>query len=267
MRNCCPYREAEFQRRLIEPAAISGLQFCYDAADLRTLGFSGSNITTWACAAKRGPTINAGGTGPTWDRSAKAAVFDGASHWRRSTDLFTLASTDFTWFTLLRTNASQQSINAPIDIEHAIGPNGPLVFQNETNRPAVNNFYFAWYNGSAFSNTGAPFVVVAANTWSVLRMRKRGSSVDAVVNGLRGSGWPRTDVSSFVINAKTITLGGNSGGSRLWGGSLAATLLYSRGLSDAECEVVEGSLVWARVMAGQLDARHRFRNRPPLIGD
>jgi hypothetical protein len=262
--------EARLQGRLWTPELLrSDMAFWWDTSRDDSITLSGSTLTQLRDLSGNGITLNTSGAAPGWDAVNKVATFNGTSQSLITTATVGFAANgDFTLITLLNPSASQLTINTPLDIDHSGSPNGPLVLQNETARPSANNCYFAWYTGSGFTNTGAPFVVMPSGSWSLAVMTKTGAVADAFINGTRGASWPSTQNSGLTATAKTVRIGNAvSTATRWWAGSFGGAILLRRSLSESEIQKVTASLLWQRGLQSQLPASHPFRNRPPLIGD
>jgi hypothetical protein len=270
MLRCCRGRWRERARELWTPAyARLNLRAWHDPFQQASRIMSGSVVTGLNDLSGNG--INLSHTNsPTYNASDWSITFNGSNQKLESTATFGFTTNgDFTVFLLINPNSSQASVNTPLDVDHSGGGStGPLVVQNETARPAANSYYFAYYTGSGFSNTGSPFVVTTASRWSLMSMRKSGSSCDSRVNGARGSGWPSTQSSSLTGNARALTIGAcKSTAGRNWGGRYAGSIIFSRALSDREMALVEGYILWQRNWNWLLAADHPFKLRPPLAGD
>ncbi len=262
------YDEARIQSRLWTPEILlPDMAFWFDTSRYDSISLSGSNLTQLRDLSGRGITLNSNGA-PGWDAVNRVATFNGINQQMSSTATVGFAAnSDFTLITLLAPSASQLSINTPIDLGHATSPSGPLVLQNETGRPAVNSYYFAWHTGAAYTNTGPPFVVMPSNTWSLAVMTKAGAVADAFVNGARGAGWPITRNSGLTANAKIVTVGNAQGQGRTWNGAFGGAMLLRRALSEIEIQKVTAALLWQRGLQSLLLAANPFKNLPPLIGD
>lgn len=265
MRFCCPYEAAKFQGRLWTPAVLRPL-FWYDAADLRYVVRSGSSVTTWRDRGGR-YDLETQGASPGWSNEIGGALtFDGSTQSLQTISTMTMSS-DYTFAALIKPSAQLRSINTLIDLDHANTPNGPFVVQNETNRPAPNNYYPAFHNGSAFQVTGPPFLTPTVSTWSVILSGKLGSSVTGRVNGVVGASWPTTVTGNPNTQAKQLTVGNcQFTPNRWWTGSIAALIIVPSS-SDAITAKIEASLLWPRGLQALLPANHRFKDRPPYLDD
>lgn len=260
--------EAQLQGRLWTPEILrADMAFWWDTSRADSITLSGSTLTQLRDLSGRDVTLNQSGA-PGWDAVNRVATFNGTNQTLITTATVAFATnSDFTLITLLNPSASQLSVNAPIDLGHTMSPPGPLVLQNETARPGVNSYYFAWHTGAGYVNTGAPFVAMPSGAWSLAVMTKNGAVADAFVNGTRGAGWPATINSGLNANAKIVTVGNAQAQARVWSGSFGGAMLLRRSLSQIEIQKVTASLLWRRGLQSQLPASHPFRNRPPLIGD
>ena len=258
------------QNRLWTPDFLSSnMLFWWDTSREDSLTLSGGALTQLRDLSGKGVTLNQSGA-PGWSSANKVATFNGSQSLISSEAVAFLFNGDFTLVTLLNPSASQSGINSPLDIEHSGSPVGPLVLQNEPNRPSVNNYYFAWNDGAGanfFQNT-SNFVPMAANAWSLSVMTKTGAVANAYTNGSQVPSFPATQASAgLVSNPKTVAIGRTVSSGRYWVGSFGGAIVFNRSLRLSEIQKLEGYILWLRNLQSILPASHPFRNRPPLIGD
>jgi hypothetical protein len=248
---------------------LQNMLFWYDTSIDSCAVLSESSLIELRDLSQNGLTLAPFSAAPSWDANNKVGNFNGSSQWLISTATVSLPlNGDFTLVTLLNPSVSQNGVNTPLDLQHE--PNNGLVLQNETNKPAVNNYYFAWNNGAGFNNVGSSFLSLSANTWSLAVMIKVGAVANAYLNGSQSASFPTTQTSLLRATNRKVSIGNSCAQdiqNRWWSGSFAGAILLNRSLSLIEIQKLEGAILWPRGWQSNLPANHPYRNRPPLVGD
>lgn len=254
MRNCCPYREAEFQRRLWTPAVFLP-RFWMDASVLASIGRTGSNVSSWTSLGTG--TVMTCDTGPVHGTTqlnnmpvmtfnnvpftvsaAITGAFTFACVYMKTA--YSSASAYPRLWSLDAGSYDYDNVNSVLWCAgFGAGNNTQVIYQNNSSKVSIANSFNEWYIGTATS-----------------------ASLSCV-NGSR-----QTGSSCSSLNATTVKIGNrrvivDSGLT----GHIAENIFIQRSCSISELTLLEGYLAWKWGLQNRLIAAHPFKNRPPLIGD
>jgi hypothetical protein len=201
-----------------------GLVLCLDAGNTKSYPGSG---TTWIDLSGRGNT----GTltnGPTYSSAnGGSIVFDGTNDYIDCGSINFTSGTSITIEVWVKPNSSQNAFVDILDYNH--GANGGFVIQQ--NNTALNQYYFAYWNGSSFDVTST--ITLNSNSFNHLVFVKSGTSTIGYlnsVNTIQYTGSSNINCSGYALHLGRFVVATG----REFNGSISNTKIYNRALTAAE---------------------------------
>ena len=200
-----------------------GLVLYMDAANSKSY-VSGS--TTWNDISRTG----ANGTlvnGPTFNSSnGGSLVFDGVDDYVSFGVINLISGTNATIEVWVNSSSPQNQYSDILDYNHSGG--GFVIQQNST---SLNQYYFAYWNGSGFDIT--PTITIPTNSWCQLVFVKSGTSTIGYLNSVNTVSYVGS--ANFTGSGLALALGRwLNGGGRAFNGKISTTRIYNRALSSTE---------------------------------
>ena len=109
--------------------------------------------------------------------------------------------------------------------------------------------------------------VTSSFGWQAVAVVYNGTSSFISVNGLRTNGSISTSTASSVAPYRIGSRFASPAAGEWFNGSLAALIHFNGVWTNDEVEELQGYFAWRGGFEDLLTASHRFRNRPPLIGN
>lgn len=262
--------EPMLQRRLWTPDIwLGGLEFWFDAQDGRFTFATG--ISQWndksglANHVSQATTTKQPVLTSNYLNGLPAVVFDGVDDILLKSSFTNAAA----WSTFaVWQNSSVTGVHSVVDTDSNAGAgtrHGQNLRQNGT---ALESIAFNTSN-SAF--TDAASGTLAINTPVIGSAVRGATTVEAWCNGVSNGSTATTGTPTAVSTRLSIASnGGGAGAGTAWlAGGMSEVVSVPRALATYERELVEGYLAWKwwPRQENTLPASHRFKNRPPLIGD
>jgi hypothetical protein len=217
----------------------NGLVLALDAGNTKSY-VSGSTI--WY---DRSGNNNSGSlvNGPTFDSSsAGSIVFDGIDDYSSIMNTSNFQSQNLSISIWVNPSTAINAISDLFDYDHASTPLQGWVIQTE-DATTNNNYYFAYYDGSAFqpgTGIGVGRGVKLTNfIWQNITYTKNGTSVIGYLNGIQYVSYITTNSAISYQPNKNSRIGGvvstvSGVGNRYYKGNISNVLVYNRALSSEE---------------------------------
>jgi hypothetical protein len=249
-----------------DPRSVGACATWFDAADLQTFRFSsGSNISAWIDKSGLGNHVATVTGTPTYTAATQngrgVVTFNGGAT-LRGPYAPTTSTEPQTVFVVTR----PASINAPCVVSVNSFPT--------TNQTALSITAETWTSPSGswmfsgfFGGFNGPTSTTAASTsrTDIVVGTWRSGLVYVAVNGTEHgfSSATATTLATKSGNGAQMTIGGlwnfnNNGYTNFYSGYTAEILIYSKFLTHAERQRVEGYLAWKWGLSGQLPAAHPY---------
>jgi hypothetical protein len=268
-RHCCPYREAEYQKRLWTPEVLNPGIFVsaqFPENQINSSGFSQIKNRGTACSYwQPNPTY----AYLDYQYGVPAFRLDDGSASSRGYSMdagtYSLQPTDgFSAYTF-----------------GVVNPNSPSYAQTLSQYANANSVMLAMNIGQSFSialfdggwrSRSVNTQGIASLSKYYMSQRKTSSSASSYTDTLRSSDTSKNSSGSVACGTSAIAASGVGFMGHATAGAESKFIIYSmlhfpRYLTDVEDEIVVGWGAWNSGMQDILPANHRFKNRPPLIGD
>jgi hypothetical protein len=165
-----------------------------------------------------GPTYNSANLG--------SIVFDGVDDYVNCGVINLTSGTDATVEVWVNSGSSQNQFSNILDYSHSSG--GFVIQQDST---ALNQYYFAYYNGSVFDVT--PSITLPTNSWCQLVFVKSVTSTIGYFNSVNTVSL--TGSVNFTGSGLSLALGRwLADGGREFNGKISTSRIYNRALPPAE---------------------------------
>ena len=252
---------AETLRAGFTPTSITNCSLWLDGADTSTLTLSGTQVTQWRDKSSGG--LNATNLVGTVTYSASGLVFNGSAN--MLSDLTIGTTTPITVFIVATTNLSS-GFATPLGINAYNGtrPNMLMPYQSGTT-PS-----YWWFSGGAAGVDGTTVTAtVTPGTMYVLADYWSPNSTQVNVNGTSYASSTQAP-GSLSSGAKLLIGSTTSGGTtytEYWNGTISEVIIFTRTLTSAERNQIEGYLAWKWSTQTSLPSVHAYSsNRPLAIG-
>jgi hypothetical protein len=212
---------------------IAGAQFdrnrTFASRYVKTVAAGVSASATWTDlinSSKTGTLTN----GPTFNNSnGGSIVFDGVNDYVDFGFVNISAGTSLTVEAWVKPGITQNNYADILDYDHDVG-RGFVVQQNNT---ATNQYYFAYWNGSAYEITST--ITLSTSTYNHLVFTKSGTSVLGYLNGQNLVNY--TGSATITLTGRTLYVGKMvSVTARYFNGNIAKASFYDRALTDVEIQ-------------------------------
>lgn len=272
------YDEAVLQARLWDPRTLPGLALLCQASSLR--GFqSGAPINRWNDESLFGNHLQllAGSTAPAPRIVDGSVALRFADNMLINQTLLGFNTSSFgpcTWIIVSRITAASgppyPQFRALMHIGNMATAPDSSFFLGSVSFSATK--FDSDRRGILYSDSGTLLggsLITANGLLSIDVLRFNGTSeiMHSFANGVANPFNPL----SFSPNAGSVSrvaLGGyKQGGGTVSDADVFALAYVNREINDNERALLEGSIAWNAGLQHLLTARHRFANRPPLIGD
>ena len=269
--------EAQLQGRLWTPALLPSLALWLDAGDLSTISIA-TGVSQWRD--KSGHERHFGQGTAASQPQYRQAGFNGRPCLENvSGDTLTIGSSGLGRDVAAITCAIVGSHPAGItiaanatEISIAVGTSGQARFSMSANPNATNKYGHASRrldtDGSSFFSSSTDSLPNRGNSWIRIAQRVYSSGVgNHWTNGIQ-------DMTALAGGTPGNTSNTNSTAGSIFattpnGTKLSEIVLTHSQMTQQELEILNGYLAWHNWWGdvNTLSATHRFRNRPPLIGD
>jgi hypothetical protein len=207
---------------------MSGLVLALDAGNIKSYN-AGISTTTWTDLSGNGNN----GTltnGPTYSSAnGGSIVFDAVNDYVDCGSINFTGGTSITTEVWVKPNSSQNTYADILDNDHNGGGGGGFVIQQNVN--ALNQYYFAYWNGSSFDITST--ITLNSNSFNHLVFVKSGTSTIGYLNSVNTIQY--TGSSNLNASGRILHLGRFvSFAGREFNGSISNVKVYNRALSAAE---------------------------------
>lgn len=256
-----PHADLSFPPRVVPariPIDIQGCYMWYDASDPNSMTLSGSNVTTWFDKSGNNNHISNAVTvsGPTY--SNNAVSFNGTTQFLSNTTL----SVPFINHTLV-------AVHRPTVIDASNNGNTNLFrFQptapNYTAFPSMNGTIPRGYTHSANASaliTNSTLVENSVTTrYNIIVANSMSCNVQVHNNGTLQSSI--TTAQTTGGNISNFSMGKhNLSNSQFYQGTVQELIVFTKALSDAERQVIEGYLATKWGLLGSLPANHPVKSQ------
>lgn len=210
---------------IVAPGVVTdGLVLYLDAGNYASYPASG---TTWYDLSGRGNNgtlVNGVGFDSA---NGGSLVFDGTNDYVDFGTTNISAGTSLTVEAWVKPGITQNNYADILDYDHDVG-RGFVVQQNNT---ATNQYYFAYWNGSAYEITST--ITLSTSTYNHLVFTKSGTSVLGYLNGQNLVNY--TGSATITLTGKTLYVGKMvSLTARYFNGNIARVSIYSSALTATE---------------------------------
>ncbi len=166
-------------------------------------------------------------SGPTYNSSnGGALVFDGTDDYVNCGAINISSGTSLTVSVWVNPGTSQKAYADILDYDH-----GNLGFVIQQNNTALNQYYFAYWNGASYDITSN--AILTTSSYNHLVFTKSGTSVVGYINGQNAVNY--TGSSTITLTGKTLYVGRLvSGTGREFNGNISSVQIYNRALTAAE---------------------------------
>ena len=205
---------------------LNGLVLALDAANTKSYPGSGTTWTDLTGLGNTGTLTN----GPTYSTAnGGSLIFDGADDYVNCSSINFTSGTSITTEVWVKPNSSQNTYADILDYNHGGSGGGGFVIQQNEN--ALNQYYFAYWNGSGFDVTST--ITLNSNSFNHLVFVKSGTSTIGYLNSVNTIQY--TGNSSLNASGRILHLGRFVFGTgREFNGSISNTKIYNRALTAAE---------------------------------
>ena len=209
--------------RNYENIVTSGLTMLLDAGFTPSYPLSGTSWTDLSFSGNNGTLIN----GPTFNSAnGGSIVFDGVDDYVSFGVINLISGTNATIEVWVNSSSPQNQYSDILDYNHSGG--GFVIQQNST---SLNQYYFAYWNGSGFDIT--PTITIPTNSWCQLVFVKSGTSTIGYLNSVNTVSYVGS--ANFTGSGLDLALGRwLGGGGRNFNGKISTTRIYNRALSSTE---------------------------------
>ena len=219
------YYSSEFNENIVD-IVRNGLVMNLDAGNASSYPGSG---TTWTDVSRNGKN----GTltlGPTYSSANGGSIgFDGVNDYVDCGAINFTSGTSITIEVWVKPNSSQNVYADIIDYNHGAIVDGGFVIQQDG--ASLNQYYFAYWNGSSYDITST--ITLNSNSFNHLVFVKSGTSTIGYLNSVNTIQY--TGSSNINCSGNILYLGRFVAGTgREFNGSISNTKIYDRALTATE---------------------------------
>jgi hypothetical protein len=218
------YYATEFNENVVD-IVRNGLVLNLDAGNLASYPGSG---TTWTDVSGNGKN----GTltlGPTYSSANSGSiVFDGVDDYVNCGAVNFTSGTSITVEVWVKPNSSQNTYADILDYDHAPSAGGFVIQENGA---SLNQYYFAYYNGSSYDITST--ITLNSNSFNHLVFVKSGTSTIGYLNSVNTIQY----TGSLIIKCTGLSFSLGrfiQGAGREFKGNISNTKIYNRALTATE---------------------------------
>jgi hypothetical protein len=218
------FNSYEFNENVVD-IVTSGLVLNLDAANTNSYPGIGITWTDVSGNGKNGTLIN----GTTYSSANSGSiVFDGVDDYVNCGAVNFTSGTSITVEVWVKPNSSQNALADILDYDHAPSAGGFVIQQNGA---SLNQYYFAYYNGSSYDIT--PTITLNSNSFNHLVFVKSGTSTIGYLNSVNTIQY--TGISTIKCTGLSFSLGRFiQGAGREFKGNISNTKIYNRALTATE---------------------------------
>jgi hypothetical protein len=205
---------------------LPGLVLCLDAANSKSYPGSGTTWTDLSGNGNTGTLVNGVGYNGS---NLGSLSFDGVNDYVDCGSINFTSGTSITIEVWVKPNSSQNTYADILDYNH--GATGGFVIQQNEN--ALNQYYFAYWNGSGFNIT--PTITLNSNSFNHLVFVKSGTSTIGYlnsVNTIQYTGSSNINCSGYALHIGRFV----AGAGREFNGNIYSCKVYNRALTAAEVQ-------------------------------
>ena len=203
-----------------------GLVLCLDAANSKSYPGSGTTWTDLSGNGNNGTLLNGVGYSAS---NGGSLTFDGVNDFVNCGSINFTGGTSITVEVWVKPNSSQNTYADILDYNHGAGAG--FVIQQDGN--ALNQYYFAYWNGSSFDIT--PTITLNSNSFTHLVFVKSGTSTIGYlnsVNTIQYTGNSSLNASGYVLHIGRFV----AGAGREFNGNISQVQIYNRALTATEIQ-------------------------------
>jgi hypothetical protein len=218
------YYSSEFNENIVD-IVRNGLVMNLDAGNASSYPGIGNTWTDVSGNGKNGTLIN----GPTYSSANSGSiVFDGVDDYVTCGAVNFTSGTSITVEVWVKPNSSQNALADILDYDHAPSGGGFVIQQDGA---SLNQYYFAYYNGSSYDITST--ITLNSNSFNHLVFVKSGTSTIGYLNSVNTIQY--TGSSIIKCTGLSFSLGRFiQGAGREFKGNISNTKIYDRALTATE---------------------------------
>jgi len=262
------YDDARLQQQLWTPKCTGALTARFDAG-AGSFNYSGGMITTWGDLSPFGNNLGVSGFGGSTQPDFQASGWNPGTVSKPAT-LWTGPSIGMSLASQISASAISvfcafENVNTGASVLCLTGSAlGGLQFRLFL---SAGNYYLQVVKThTAVVQTSAIALPLGFNIGGTAQTSGGGSSIwtNGALETASGTSYTNPLIAAIGFDYRGVSIAGPYSP---YTGLMGEMLIFSKEVSSAEANAINGYLAWKWGMVSRLPAGHPFKNRPPLIGD